>query len=65
MLPEEIRAEDRIEEGEEFRFERIGKGDYRLTRCQTHENSGLVDWLLSCPEKNYFVPIQSESTDTL
>jgi hypothetical protein len=28
-------------------------------------NSGLVDWLLECPEKGYFVPIESESTDTL
>jgi hypothetical protein len=26
---------------------------------------GLVDWLLACPEKGYFVPIESESTDTL
>ena len=28
-------------------------------------NHGLVDWLLACPEKGYFVPIESESTDTL
>jgi hypothetical protein len=28
-------------------------------------NEGLVDWLLACPEKGYFVPIESESTDTL
>jgi len=26
---------------------------------------GLVAWLLSCPVKGYFVPIESESTDTL
>jgi len=26
---------------------------------------GLVAWLLSCPAKGYFVPIESESTDTL
>ena len=25
----------------------------------------VVDWLLACPEKGYFVPIESESTDTL
>jgi hypothetical protein len=24
-----------------------------------------VDWLLSCPEKDFFVPLESESTDTL
>lgn len=28
-------------------------------------NRGLVDWLLSCPVKGYFVPIESESSDTL
>ena len=28
-------------------------------------NEGLVDWLLACPEKGFFVPIDSESTDTL
>jgi hypothetical protein len=28
-------------------------------------NAGVVDWLLSCPEKGFFVPIESESTDSL
>ena len=28
-------------------------------------NEGLVDWLLACPEKGFFVAIDSESTDTL
>ncbi len=28
-------------------------------------NPGVVDWLLACPEKGYFVPIDSESTDTV
>jgi hypothetical protein len=28
-------------------------------------DEGLVDWLLACPAKGYFVPIESESTDTL
>lgn len=28
-------------------------------------NQDLLDWLLSCPEKDFFVPIESESTDTL
>jgi predicted DNA-binding antitoxin AbrB/MazE fold protein len=33
----------------------------------TMENSaaGLVDWLLDCPEKGWFQPLPSESTDTL
>jgi len=45
--------------------ERIGRGEYRLIRRQPPHNEGLVDWLLACPEKGYFVPIESESTDTL
>lgn len=28
-------------------------------------NQGVVDWLLRCPEKGWFTPIESESTDTL
>jgi asparagine synthase (glutamine-hydrolysing) len=44
---------------------RIDRGEYRLVRRQPRPNEGLVDWLLACPEKGYFVPIESESTDTL
>jgi hypothetical protein len=25
----------------------------------------VVDWLESCPEKGYFVAVESESTDTV
>jgi len=46
-------------------IERIEAGEYRLTRVAPPRNAGLVDWLISCPEKGYFVPIESESTDTL
>jgi hypothetical protein len=28
-------------------------------------NGGIVDWLLGCPEKGFFVPVESESTDEL
>jgi hypothetical protein len=28
-------------------------------------NDGVVDWLLACPVKGYFVPIEGESTDEL
>ena len=44
---------------------RIDRGEYRLTRQESAPNEGVVDWLLSCPVKGYFVPIESESTDTL
>lgn len=64
VLPAEIREQDDIEPGQEFEIERVDRGQYRLTR-RTRSNEGVVDWLLACPEKGYFVPIESESTDTL
>jgi hypothetical protein len=45
--------------------ERLDRGEYRLIRRSAHLNEGVVDWLLACPEKDFFVPIQSESTATL
>ena len=65
MLPAELRQRDGIAPGEEFDIERIDRGEYRLVRRAPQANEGLVDWLLACPEKDYFVPIESESTDTL
>lgn len=64
VLPAELRAQDDIKPGQEFAIERIDRGQYRLLRLEAR-NEGLVDWLLSCPDKGYFVPIESESTDTL
>jgi AbrB family looped-hinge helix DNA binding protein len=64
-LPAEIRQRDGIEPGQVFELERLDRGAYRLQRCDAQSNAGLVDWLLACPEKGYFVPIESESTDTL
>ena len=65
ILPTEIRQRDNIEPGQEFEVERIDRGEYRLLRREPPPNEGLVDWLLACPEKGYFVPIESESTDAL
>jgi len=65
VLPAEIRRQDGIEPGQEFEVERIDRGEYRLVRLSPPRNQGLVDWLLGCPEKDFFVPIESESTDTL
>ena len=65
VLPAEIRQQDGIEPGQEFDVERIDRGEYRLVRRQPRPNDGLVDWLLACPEKGFFVPIESESTDSL
>lgn len=65
VLPAELRNQDHLQAGQEFEVERIDAGSYRLTAVSPPRNQGLVDWLLSCPEKGYFVPIESESTDTL
>ena len=65
VLPAEIREQDGIEAGQEFEIERVERGKYMLKRKRKRRNEGLVDWLLSCPEKDFFVPIESESTDTL
>ena len=65
VLPAEIRQQDEIEPGEEFEIERIQRGEYRLLRREPPKNEGLVDWLLACPVKGFFVPIESESTDML
>ena len=65
ILPAEIRQRDNIAPGQEFEVERIDRGEYRLLRREPPPNQGLVEWLLGCPEKGYFVPIESESTDTL
>ncbi len=65
VLPAEVRRRDGIAPGQEFEVERIARGEYRLKRRKPRSTKGLVDWLLACPEKGYFVPIESESTDTL
>ena len=65
VLPATLRERDRIEAGQEFEVERVDRGEYRLIRVAAPANEGAVDWLLACPEKGYFVPIYSESTDSL
>jgi AbrB family looped-hinge helix DNA binding protein len=62
VLPAEFRQMDRIEPGQEFDVER---GDYRLVRRAVPKNEGAIDWLRACPRKDFFVPIDSESTDAL
>jgi AbrB family looped-hinge helix DNA binding protein len=59
VLPAEIRWRDCIRAGDEFEVERIAKGEYRLVRVTRVPNEGLVDWLLACPVKGYFVAIES------
>ena len=65
VLPAEFRRMDRVERGQEFDVERLDRGDYRLVRRAAPQNQGAIDWLLACPQKDFFVPIDSESTDEL
>jgi AbrB family looped-hinge helix DNA binding protein len=64
VLPADIRKQDDIAPGDQFDVERLGPGEYRVVRV-TAPRRGVLSWLLACPEKGYFVPIESESTDTL
>lgn len=65
VLPAELRQQDHIEAGQEFEIERLDRGEYLLRRNGAAPNEGVVDWLLACPVKGFFVPVESESTDTL
>jgi AbrB family looped-hinge helix DNA binding protein len=66
VLPAEIREQDGIEPGQEFEVERIDRGEYRLKRKKRRPNEGLVDLLLACPVKGFFVPLdRSETTDDI
>jgi len=65
VIPARIREQDEIRAGQLFEVERVDRGEYRLVRKEDAPNSGVVDWLVACPVKDYFVPIESESTDEL
>jgi bifunctional DNA-binding transcriptional regulator/antitoxin component of YhaV-PrlF toxin-antitoxin module len=64
-LPSQVRRRDGVEAGQEFEVKRLDCGDYRLVRRASRPNEGVVDWLLACPDKGFFVPIESGSTDAL
>ena len=59
VLPAKLRRQDAIEPGQVFEVTRLARGEYRLSRQSTAPNEGVVDWLLACPEKGFFVPIES------
>ena len=65
VLPAELRAADGIQPGEEFEVDRVGPDEYRLTRVTPPPNLGVLEWLRACPAQDWFVEIESESTDSL
>ena len=62
-LSAELRQVDRVEPGQEFDVERVDRGDCRLIRRAAPRDEGVIDWLLACPQKSFFVPVDSESTE--
>lgn len=64
-VPAELLRKDGHAPGQQVEVERLDAGLYRVARRTTDSNWRLVDWLLACPEKDFFVPIPSESTDDL
>ena len=61
VIPAEIHEQDAIEPGQVFEIERIDRGEYRLKRSSPARDQGVLSWLLACPEKGFFVPIEFES----
>ena len=62
VLPAEFRQRDGVEPGQEFEFERIDRGEYRLKRKKRRRNEGLVKLLLACPVKGWFKPMDRSET---
>ena len=60
LLPAELRRQDGIEAGQQFSVERIAEGRYLLQRTTREPNEGLLELLLACPVKDWFVPVESE-----
>jgi AbrB family looped-hinge helix DNA binding protein len=64
-LPAEWRERDHIHAGQQFSIERLAAGEYLLKKLPSPESTGLVAWLLACPEKGWFRPLPSQLTDTI
>ena len=65
VLPEPLRERDHIAAGQTFEIKRIEAGQYLLKRERSPREPGIWKWLSVCPEKGWFTPLPSESTDTL
>lgn len=64
-MPADFRQRDGVEPSQEFDVERVDCGEYRLKRSEPPLNEGLVERLSACPEKGFFVSIESKTTDAL
>jgi len=59
-----VRKMDFVKPGQESKSNGFDRGDYRFIRQGTAPKEGVVDWLLSCPQKDLFVPVGSGSTES-
>lgn len=69
-LPLALLRKDRIRACQQFEIERLKAGQYLLKKLPKKipvkgKGGTFVDLLLACPEKGWFQPIESESTDTI
>ncbi len=58
VIPTDFRHQDKIEAGQVFDIERLNSGEYRLISTEPPKNQELVDTLLACPVKGWFMPIE-------
>jgi hypothetical protein len=65
VLPADFAKGMASSRGRRSRSSGLTVANNRLTERKARPNEGVVDWLLACPEKGFFVPLESESTDTL
>jgi len=65
VLPEPLRERDHIAAGQTFDIKRIDDGQYLLKREKAVKKESIWNWLSECPEKDWFTPLPSESTNSL
>jgi hypothetical protein len=60
VLSAESRQVDRGEKRQELNIERRDRSNNLAARRPARRNVGVVGWLLACPAKGYFAPIESD-----
>ena len=69
-IPEEFRNADSLKPGQRCEIERVGHGEYHVRvgeqPADGQPKESLVDLLLNCPVKGFYVPMdRTETTDDL
>ena len=67
-IPEAILKDDILQPGQRCEIERVGDGEYRVkvTGEDGEPEQSVLDWLLSCPVKDWYLPMERrETTDDL